>query len=313
MRRRGLEATILLVVVAVVAGVALSAGATPHRHPGGQRRVAERTRQVTPQPPMPPTTRGPGRLFTVYFYSAALHRRADYLVYLPAGYTPSRRLPVFYLLHGMPGRPMAFTLNAHTESKLEELIRLHEVRPMILVFPDGRIGGRTATDSEWANTRAGRFESYVVDVVHNVDQRFATLADRRHRAIAGLSAGAYGAANVGLHQVALFGLIQVWSGYFLQTPTGVFARATPAQLSANSPLEYAYAMGPTLKRYPLRIFIYTGTHDSDRFQTPPMAAALRAVGAHVGSAIYRGGHSWNLWSPRVDQMLIMASRFFSSP
>ncbi|HZE05846.1 MAG TPA: alpha/beta hydrolase-fold protein, partial [Solirubrobacteraceae bacterium] len=191
------------------------------------------------------------------------------------------------------------------------LIRRHEVRPMILVFPDGRIRGRTKTDSEWANTSAGRFESYVVDVVHNVDRRFATLADRHDRAIAGLSAGAYGAANVGLHQVALFGLIQVWSGYFLQTHTGVFAHASRAQLYANSPLEYVHTMRPALKRYPLRIFIYTGTDDSDRFQTPPMAAALHAVGAHVRFAIYPGGHSWNLWSPRVDQMLTMASRFFA--
>jgi hypothetical protein len=46
---------------------------------------------------------GPGRLTRVHFYSRALGRIADYLVYLPADYTPSRRLPVFYGLHGMPG------------------------------------------------------------------------------------------------------------------------------------------------------------------------------------------------------------------
>ncbi len=42
------------------------------------------------------------RLMTVDFYSPALHRRAKYLVFLPAGYSPSHRLPVFYGLHGMP-------------------------------------------------------------------------------------------------------------------------------------------------------------------------------------------------------------------
>lgn len=122
---------------------------------------------------------------------------------------------------------------------------------MILVFPDGRIGERTATDSEWANTPAGRFESNVVDVVHNVDQRFATLPSRGDRTIGGLSAGAYGTANVGLHQVALFGLVQ----------------------------------------YPLRTFLYVGNGDSDRGQTPPMAAALRAAGADAHYAIYSGGHN----------------------
>src|ERR1700722_3039459 len=46
-----------------------------------------------------------GRLTTIHFYSPALHKVADYLVYLPAGYTPTRPLPAFYLLHGMPGKP----------------------------------------------------------------------------------------------------------------------------------------------------------------------------------------------------------------
>jgi enterochelin esterase-like enzyme len=159
------------------------------------------------------------------------------------------------MLHGMPGGPLAFTINAAVESKLDDLISRRIVKPMILVFPDGRIGGQSQTDSEWANTASGRFESYVVDVVHDVDQRLATLPYRQDRVIAGLSAGAYGAINIGLHQVSLFGLIQVWSGYFPRTRTGVFAHAT--------------------------------------------------------YELYRGGHDWRPWSPRMGQMLIMASHYFA--
>ncbi len=253
-----------------------------------------------------------GRLLTVYFYSHALHRVTDYLVYLPAQYTPARRLPVFYMLHGMPGRPLAFTVNAQVEGKLERLIGQRRVTPMILIFPDGRINGNTQTDSEWANTRSGPFESYVVDVVHNVDSRFATLPYRQDRAIAGLSAGAYGALNVGLHQVALFGLIQVWSGYFTQTRTGVFSHATRALLEHNSPLDYVRTMKPALVAYPLRVFLYVGNHDGDASPMAPMAVRLAAAGANVRSAIYPGGHNWNLWSGRMGQMLIMASRHFAT-
>ena len=64
-----------------------------------------------------------GTLTTVHFYSTALRKRADYLVYLPAGYSAADPLPVFYLLHGMPGKPVAFTVNANVEVKLEQLIR----------------------------------------------------------------------------------------------------------------------------------------------------------------------------------------------
>ncbi len=265
-----------------------------------------------PRPARPRAVRpAAGRLLTIYFYSRALHRVTDYLVYLPADYSQARRLPVFYMLHGMPGRPLAFTANAQVEAKLEGLIRQRRVAPMILVFPDGRIGGNTQTDSEWANTRSGQFESYVVDVVHNVDSRFATLPYRQDRAIAGLSSGAYGAINVGLHQVRLFGLIQVWSGYFTQTRTGVFSDATRAWLAYNSPLDYVRTMKPALAAYPLRVFLYVGNHDGDASPIAPIASTLATAGADVHSAIYPGGHDWNLWSGRMDQMLVMASRYFA--
>lgn len=254
-----------------------------------------------------------GRLMTVDFYSTALHRKAKYLVFLPAGSSPSHRLPVFYGLHGMPGRPLAFTVNANIELRLEHMVRSGRVAPMILVFPDGRIDGRIHSDSEWANTPSGRFESYVVDVVHDVDRRFATLPHRRERVIAGLSAGAYGAANVGLHQLALFGAIQVWSGYFTETRSGVFAHATPATMAYNSPIDYVRRLRHKLRRFPLHIFIYVGLDDADRGQTPPMVAALRTAGAGVHNAVYSGGHSWKLWSTHLDQMLSLAAYDFVHP
>jgi enterochelin esterase-like enzyme len=279
--------------------------------PVAERQIADR--QIAPALEARVGRETGGRLTTIHFYSDALHKRADYLVYLPAGYTPSEPLPVCYLLHGMPGKPVAFTVNAEIEVKLERLIRQGQAAPMILVFPDGRIAGRVSSDSEWANTPSGNYESYVTDVVHDVDQRFATLACRPERAIAGLSAGAFGAANVGLHHDDMFGLIQVWSGYFTETHNGVFAHADRAVMAYNSPIDYARTMSRTLRRFPLRVYIYGGRDDPDSLQIPAMAAALNAERAHESWAIVPGGHSWNTWTPHVDQMLMMASRDFAEP
>jgi enterochelin esterase-like enzyme len=234
-------------------------------------------------------------------------------MFLPAGYTSTQHLPVFYLLHGMPGTPMGFTLNAAIEARLEQLIHAHLIKPMILVFPDGRIGGREQSDSEWANTPSGNYQSYVMDVVHNVDSRFATLPCRQERAIAGLSAGAFGAANVGLHEASAFGLIQVWSGYFTETHNGVFAHANPQVMRYNSPVDFVRTMGSTLRRNPLRMFLYVGRSDPDARQLPGMVNALRQEGVDFASAVYPGGHSWATWAPHVPQMLEMASRDFAQP
>ena len=102
---------------------------------------------------------------------------------------------------------------------------------MILVFPDGRIGGSVYSDSEWANTPSGDYESYVLNVVHDVDARFSTLPDRADRVIGGFSAGAYGAINIALHHLSDFASVQVWSGYFTETRSGVFAHASRATLA----------------------------------------------------------------------------------
>lgn len=322
-RAAGILACALAIVVGVLighralanSGARPASGARPPgRHPLGYGRFdVSRDGQINPPVQADVDRRTGGRLTTVHFYSEALHRRADYLVFLPAGYRASRPLPVFYLLHGMPGTPMGFTLNSGIELRLEQLIAAHEVQPMILVFPDGRIDGQEQSDSEWANTPSGNYESYVVDVVNDVDHRFATLACRQERAIAGLSAGAYGAANVGLHQEPLFGLIQVWSGYFTETHNGVFAHADRRVMTYNSPIDYVRTMGPIVRQNPLRIFLYVGRSDPYAGQLPAMVAALKRVGAHVGSAVYPGNHSWSTWAPHVDQMLTMAGHGFAHP
>lgn len=250
---------------------------------------------------------GTGRLLQVSFYSPSLHRQADYLVYLPPGYNPARRYPVYYLLHGAPGRPAVFIDIANMDVRLDNQLSLGTLRPMILVYPDGRIGGSTYSDSEWANTPAGNFENYVLDVVHNVDHQFSTLPYRQNRVIAGFSAGAYGAINIALHHVVTFASVQVWSGYFTQTRSGVFSVSSPATLRYNSPIDEAPAMRAQIAAKGLRVFMFVGRDDESSRQIVPMARVLRAADATVEYHIVGGGHDWSVWYPRLNQMLILAS------
>jgi enterochelin esterase-like enzyme len=255
----------------------------------------------------------PGRLLEAHFFSPALRRRADYFAYLPPGYTRSNRYPVLYLLHGSPGQPKVFIDVAHMDARLDNLISLGRARPMILVFPDGRIKGSDYSDSEWANTHYGAHESYVLDVMRNVDRRFSTLRHRDDRVIGGISAGAYGAINIALHHLGEFASAELWSGYFTQSARGAFANATPAELDYNSPLYYVTRLTRALAMHRLRVFMIVGRNDPDRRQIGPMATALASRGASVRYAYYRGGHDWQLWWPHLNQMLILASRDVGHP
>ena len=250
----------------------------------------------------------PGRREVVHFYSPALHREADYLVYLPPGYGSGKRYPVYYLLHGSPGRPEVFWGIASMPVRMDNLISLHKMRPMILVFPDGRIGGSAYSDSEWANTPSGNYASYVIDVVNDVDHRFDTLANRDDRVIAGFSMGAYGATNIMLQNLSVFANLQAWSGYYIETRSGVFDHASQATLDANSPLRYVHSLRAAIAADPVRAFMFVGRDDNDSPQLEPMAEALAAAGGQVTFALYHGGHDWQLWHAHLDQMLELASR-----
>ncbi|MGZ4287930.1 MAG: alpha/beta hydrolase-fold protein [Solirubrobacteraceae bacterium] len=256
---------------------------------------------------------GTGRLLNVDFYSRALHRRDYYLVYLPPGYKASRHYPVLYLLHGMPGKPEVFVDIANLDVRLDNLLSEGQLRPMIMVFPDGRIDGSVYSDSEWANTTSGAYANSVIDVVKNVDRRFSTIPDRQDRVIGGFSAGAYGAINIALHHLPLFGSVEVWSGYFTQTRTGVFAHASRQALLNNSPFDYVSRQRAELAANPLRVFMFVGRDDEASVQIAPMATALNRAGAQATYAIYPGGHDWDVWYPRLNQMLILASHDFSTP
>jgi enterochelin esterase-like enzyme len=266
--------------------------------------------------PAPVTPAGipTGTIRDVSFYSPALHQRRDYLVYLPPGYArgaaEGRRYPVLYLLHAPPGRIDGFFKAGEIDVRENVMLAHHQVRPMVFVVPDGKTPAYS-NDTEWANAGAGRYESFVMDVVRNVDRRFAVAADRAHRGIAGLSEGGYGALNVGLHHLAAFSVIESWSGYYQQTPTGPFAHSSRAQLATNSPADYVASLAPRIRRLGLRAWLYQGDKDQiEPWRIRRFAAQLHGAGALVRYGYFPGGHDWGLWRREMPRMLRAASAWF---
>jgi enterochelin esterase-like enzyme len=267
-------------------------------------------------PPSDPAGVAPGSLRTAHFFSPALGTQRSYRIYLPPGYAAAAargaRFPVLYLLHGSPGWPDLFINAGNAGVALDTLIAHHRVKPFIIVMPDGR-NGTFRSDTEWANTSRGPYESFVLDVVHAVDKSWATKADRAHRAIAGNSAGAFGAVNVALHNLRSFGVVESWSGYYSQNPAGPFKGATVGSLQANSPLSYVGSLHGQINRRPLSAFLYSGRKDRDTRSLPAFAARLRAAGGTVTTAVYPGGHDWRLWRTQMPAALRYAGTHLAGP
>lgn len=196
-------------------------------------------------------------------------------VYLPPAVDPARAYPVVYLLHGMPGAPDEYANALHIESVADRLISGGAVPPFIAVMPPA--GRDVRYNGEWA----GPWERYLVrDVVPWVDAHLPTRRSRAGRTIAGLSAGGYGAADIGLRSPAVFGRIASWSGYFHPLHDGPLAHASKAILAANDPFQLASARVALLRRLGTRFFLGSGPTHSHWFteqQTIDFAAELRRL------------------------------------
>ena len=139
--------------------------------------------------------------------SKLMSREMPYRVILPASYLayPSAHGPrysVIYLLHGLTGHFDNWT----EKTKLAEFAAAHK---FIIVTPEGDNGWYTDSVSV-ANDK---YESYIVkELIPEIDKTFRTIADRDHRAIAGLSMGGYGSIKFGLKYPEIFSLAGSFSG-----------------------------------------------------------------------------------------------------
>jgi enterochelin esterase-like enzyme len=137
-------------------------------------------------------------------------------VYLPPEASASNRYPVIYLLHGMSGGPTSYVYGMRLAQIADDLISSHVIRPFIAVMP---VGGPTVhrDSGEWA----GPWESYLVDDVVRWTDGHLPTPTRAARTLAGLSAGGYGAIDIGLRHPQLFSRLESWGGYFTPFPTGL--------------------------------------------------------------------------------------------
>jgi enterochelin esterase-like enzyme len=263
-------------------------------------------------PPVAPAGVATGTLHVVRFYSPALHQRRRVYVYLPAGYPRAGRYGVLYLLHAPPTHTTAYLSVGAMGIDDDRLARAGRLPPLLLVMPDGHVHTFRG-DTEWANTRSGRFTDFVLDVVRMVDRRFATVPDRRHRILAGLSEGGYGAVNIALHHLGTFGGMQSWSGYYRNSLafSPVLEGYSRRALDDASPAWLVPRIARRIRRAGLHAFLYTGTRDHEipRRQVRSFAAELQRAGADVDARIYPGGHDWALWRRQAGHMLRLASRW----
>jgi enterochelin esterase family protein len=150
-------------------------------------------------------------------------RRA--MVYTPPGYdlNTRTRYPVLYLQHGAGEDETGWTKQGHANFIIDNLLAQKKAKPFIVVMDKGyayRVGERPQTGPRPAGgarqpgvLSASTFESVITDdLIPSIDRTFRTMADRGHRAMAGLSMGSMQTLQITLRNLDKFSWIGLFSG-----------------------------------------------------------------------------------------------------
>ena len=148
-----------------------------------------------------------GAVRSVKFYSKACDQYRTLFVYTPPEYEVNRekRFPVLYLQHGGGEDETGWFYQGFADVILDNLIAEGKAEPMIIVMGSGV--AHSAKDGSDAYE-----EVMTKEVVPFIDARYRTVADRDHRATAGLSWGAKQAYDLGFGYPDLFSWVSGFSG-----------------------------------------------------------------------------------------------------
>ncbi|WP_052441876.1 alpha/beta hydrolase [Streptacidiphilus anmyonensis] len=261
------------------------------------------------------------RMLDLTVWSPAMHGSVPVRVILPKSWSrdKARTFPVLYMLHGGNDDYTSWT----RETDVEALARSSEV---LIVMPDG---GKAGQYSNWYDGGPQWETFHTLELVRLMEQEFRANS---HRAIVGLSMGAFGALNYAARHQGMYRYVAAFSPTVDLDDPVTRAFLLLGNLWAGTDVDYSQVWGdPTtqtanweahnpsamVRAYRgMKVHLSVGDgevgpldHNPDPLATAAsrlegtllpdvekFAASLRASGVDVSAHIYGPGtHSWPYW------------------
>jgi enterochelin esterase-like enzyme len=254
------------------------------------------------------------------FQSESLDHEMRLNVYLPAGYSPSERYPVLYMIHGYGGNETSWTDGVRIGNAADRLIEQGKIVPLIIVSPelDNSYGLNSAEEytvsapGDPNTTYMGKYEDYVYkDVVKYVDGHYSTIAGREGRFIGGSSMGGFISlhtaflhpdlfSKVGGHSPALF--VDDWSAVGGENGLKAFLYPNDELRQSRDPL----ILAKSLDLSKLQVYLDCGDQDGYKFYegSDQLYKTLQSRGVASEYHLNAGKHDNDYWSSMMDTYLI---------
>ncbi len=246
---------------------------------------------------------------TVQVRSTAMNKDVQVVIIAPDNAKSAKNVsyPVVYLLHGYSG-------NAESWLGIKpNLPEIAEQNKVVIVCPDGK------NSWYWDSPKdpTYRYETFVSDeLVKYVDSHYKTLADRKGRAITGLSMGGHGALWLAFRHKDVFGAAGSTSG-------GVDIRPFPqnwdmskqlGEFAANKKVWDEHTVINQIDKIEngdLAIIIDCGYDDF--FLTVNKDLHERLLGKKINHDFITrpGAHNGDYWNNSIDYQLLFFKKFFA--
>ena len=253
--------------------------------------------------------------------SKLLKMDRKYAIYLPPDYETSQRsYPVLYLLHGAGDDQTGWVQFGEVLNIADEAIKTGIATAMIIVMPDANTGKRGYVNDvkgEWLYE-----DFFFQEFMPFIEKTYRIKADKRYRAIAGLSMGGEGTFIYALHHPELFSSAcplsaatgpkniealkdyRLWQGVEDITDAdkeSYFKRYSVLNLIENM---------PDAQKKALRWYIDCGDDDFLYEGNSLVHIAMRKKEIPHEFRIRDGGHTWTYWRASLPKVMEFVSMSF---
>ncbi|MHB8129508.1 MAG: alpha/beta hydrolase-fold protein [Mobilitalea sp.] len=240
-----------------------------------------------------------GSIHMEIYRSSVTGRDRNCWVYTPAGYEKNidKRYPIFYMQHGGGENETGWLWQGKINYIMDNLIHEGRCEEMIIVMNCGY---------NFQNVGEDRFilkdidEVICKDCVPMIDEKYRTIADRDHRAVAGLSFGSIHARMTALGHLDIFSALGIFSGGFSYQSQGA------SDIDALGHYDYSetFTSVEVFNDKMHLLFVAMGEEETGMIEvSKPKAEKLASEGYNIEVRSYPGHHEWDVWRKCASEML----------
>ncbi|MES2796000.1 MAG: alpha/beta hydrolase-fold protein [Bacteroidota bacterium] len=252
--------------------------------------------------------------------SKILNMDRKYAIYLPANYETSQRsYPILYLLHGGGDDQTGWVQFGEVQHITDKAVADGIATEMIIVMPDADTGTRGYFNSVRGNWNYEDF--FFKEFMPYIEKTYRIKAEKRYRAVAGLSMGGGGTFMYALHHPELFSSACPLSASVgpvdLKDAETRLKRTLPDATEAEVKKMYETQNAlflvnnmPDTDKKAVKWYIDCGDDDFLFEMNSLMHIAMRKKEIPHEFRIRNGGHSWSYWRSALPTVLGFVSDTF---